>query len=78
MEEFDDLVRSPDDSGALDLSHQAWTALDDVIWSWCVCPSLPSRSSVPWCLPDANGSACCFNKYGHKVDLAPASGSWFA
>ena len=40
MEEFDDLVRSPDDSGALDLSHQAWTALDDVIWSWCVCGRL--------------------------------------
>eukprot|EP00949_MAST-11_sp_MAST-11-sp1_P004719 g4719.t1 len=34
MEEFDDLLQAPDDSGYLDLSHRAWSSLDDVLWSW--------------------------------------------
>ena len=34
MEEFDDLVQAPDDSGLLDLSHRAWVTLDDAIWTW--------------------------------------------
>lgn len=34
MEEFDDLLQKPDDSGVLDMSHRAWVTLDDVIWSW--------------------------------------------
>ena len=36
MEEFDDLLQKPDDSGVLDMSHRAWVTLDDVIWTWCV------------------------------------------
>lgn len=39
MEEFDDLLQKPDDSGVLDMSHRAWVTLDDVIWTWCVPPS---------------------------------------
>lgn len=34
MEEFDDLLKEPDDSGYLDLSHRAWSTLDDVLWTW--------------------------------------------
>ena len=34
MEEFDDLIAAPDDSGMLDLSHRAWVTLDDAIWTW--------------------------------------------
>jgi len=34
MEEFDDLVQQPDESGVLDLSHRAWVTLDDQIWTW--------------------------------------------
>jgi len=34
MEEFDELVQAPDDSGVLDLSHRAWVTLDDAIWTW--------------------------------------------
>ena len=34
MEEFDELVQAPDDSGLLDLSHRAWVTLDDAIWTW--------------------------------------------
>ena len=34
MEEFDDLLKEPDESGYLDLSHRAWATLDDVLWTW--------------------------------------------
>ena len=34
MEEVDDLLKEPDDSGYLDLSHRAWSTLDDVLWTW--------------------------------------------
>jgi Leucine-rich repeat (LRR) protein len=34
MEEFDDLLQQPDDSGYLDLSHRAWSTLDNVLWTW--------------------------------------------
>jgi hypothetical protein len=34
MEEFDDLLKEPDESGYLDLSHRAWSTLDDVLWTW--------------------------------------------
>ena len=34
MEEFDDLLQAPDDSGYLDLSHRAWSTLDNVLWTW--------------------------------------------
>ena len=34
MEEFDDLLQAPDDSGYLDLSHRAWQTLDNVLWTW--------------------------------------------
>lgn len=34
MEDFDDLLRSPDSNGALDLSHNAWAILDEVVWTW--------------------------------------------
>lgn len=34
MEEFDDLIQQPDDSGLLDLSHRAWVTLDKAIWTW--------------------------------------------
>jgi len=34
MEDFDDIVQSPNDKGSIDLSHRAWVKLDDAIWSW--------------------------------------------
>mmetsp|Transcript_12598 Transcript_12598/g.22870 ORF Transcript_12598/g.22870 Transcript_12598/m.22870 type:complete len:300 (+) Transcript_12598:225-1124(+) len=34
MEDFDDLVQCPDESGTIDLSHRAWVTLDDAVWSW--------------------------------------------
>ena len=34
MEEFDDLVQKPDESGRLDLSHRAWVTLDDTLWEF--------------------------------------------
>ena len=34
MEDFDDLLHEPDESGVLDLSHNAWAVLDEVVWTW--------------------------------------------
>ena len=34
MEEFDDLVERPNDSGELDMSHRAWKILEDSVWEW--------------------------------------------
>lgn len=34
MEDFDDLLHEPDESGVLDLSHNAWSVLDEVVWTW--------------------------------------------
>lgn len=33
MEEFDDLVPTPDESGVLELTYRAWKVLDDVVWT---------------------------------------------
>lgn len=33
MEEFDELVPTADESGALDLSHRAWKEVDDIVWT---------------------------------------------
>lgn len=33
MEDFDELLPTADDDGSLDLSHRAWTDVDDVIWT---------------------------------------------
>mmetsp|Transcript_95119 Transcript_95119/g.264299 ORF Transcript_95119/g.264299 Transcript_95119/m.264299 type:complete len:258 (-) Transcript_95119:34-807(-) len=34
MEEFDDGLQKPDESGLLDMSHRAWRMLDETIWGW--------------------------------------------
>jgi hypothetical protein len=36
MEEFDEELQQPDRHGVLDMSHRAWAALDEKLWSWCV------------------------------------------
>jgi len=33
MEEFEDLVPTPDDEGRLELTYRAWSTVDDVIWT---------------------------------------------
>lgn len=33
MEEFDELMPTPDEEGRLDLSHRAWKDVDEVVWT---------------------------------------------
>lgn len=33
MEEFDELMPTPDEEGRLELSHRAWLAVDEVVWT---------------------------------------------
>ena len=33
MEEFEDLVPTPDDEGRLELTYRAWAEVDEVIWT---------------------------------------------
>mmetsp|Transcript_13571 Transcript_13571/g.31672 ORF Transcript_13571/g.31672 Transcript_13571/m.31672 type:complete len:258 (+) Transcript_13571:171-944(+) len=33
MEEFDDLVPTPDEDGGLELSYRGWAQIDDVVWT---------------------------------------------
>ena len=33
MEEFDELMPTPDDDGRLELSHRAWQHVDEVVWT---------------------------------------------
>ncbi len=33
MEEYDDLVASPDASGKLELTYRGWTLVDDSVWT---------------------------------------------
>ena len=33
MEEFDDLVPTPDEDGGLELSYRGWSLIDDVVWT---------------------------------------------
>lgn len=33
MEEFDELLPTPDSEGSLELSHRAWTEVDEIVWT---------------------------------------------
>ena len=33
MEEFDELLPTPDAEGSLELSHRAWLEVDEVVWT---------------------------------------------
>ena len=33
MEEFDELMPTPDEDGRLELSHRAWQHVDEVVWT---------------------------------------------
>ena len=34
MEEFDELEAKPDEEGVIDISHRAYRALDDSLFTW--------------------------------------------
>ena len=45
MEEFDELLPTPDSEGSLELSHRAWTEVDEIVWT--MGEELRVRQSTP-------------------------------